>query len=77
MKASCKHDVLVLVPVKSNKLRCTHCHLVITEDELGSSYCPECFEACKKKRRDFEKFTEKSSGSTRYCCERCGMIIEC
>jgi hypothetical protein len=74
---SCKHEILTLVPAKSNKLRCRHCHLTITEDELGSNGCPECLAVYKIKRRDFEKVVASDSGTTRYCCENCGLVIDC
>jgi hypothetical protein len=51
--------------------------LTISEDELGSECCPECLEAHKIRRRDFEKLEQEDSGKTRYCCDKCGMIIEC
>jgi hypothetical protein len=75
--STCTHEVLTLVAVKGNKLRCRHCHLTISEDELGSECCPECLEAHKIRRRDFEKLEQDDSGKTRYCCAKCGMIIEC
>lgn len=74
---SCKHEVLVLAPVQSSKVRCRHCHLTISEEELGDGCCPECLEAYKVRRRDFDKITTPDTGTTRYCCERCGLIVEC
>ena len=73
---SCKHDVLTLAPAKSNRLRCKHCHLTISEDELGSGDCPECLEAHKIKRRDFEPINEPEDSTTRYYCEHCGAAID-
>jgi hypothetical protein len=73
---SCKHEVLTLVKIKSNKMRCMRCHLIITEDELGSGCCPECLEVHKVKHRDFEKIIETHEETIRYCCESCGMVIE-
>ena len=73
----CKHEVLTLVTIKNNKLRCRHCHLTISEDELGSNCCPECLAVHKIRRRDFEKVIPEDSGTTRYCCEQCGAVIEC
>jgi hypothetical protein len=75
--SSCKHAVLTLVPIKDNKLRCRHCHLTIAEDELGSGGCPECLEVHKVRRRDFEKIIVSNSKTIRYCCESCGMVVEC
>ena len=74
---SCKHEVLRLLPGKSNKLRCRHCHLTITEEELGSDCCPECFDVHKVRRSDFEKISTADSETIRYCCEDCGLVIEC
>jgi hypothetical protein len=51
--------------------------LTISEDELGSGCCPECLEVHKIRRRDFEKLNQPDSGKTRYCCDKCGMVIEC
>ena len=73
----CKHEVLTLVPMKSNRLRCRHCHLTISEDELGSGDCPECLEVHRIGRRDFEKILAADKETIRYCCENCGTVIEC
>ena len=73
----CKHDVLTLVPTKSNRLRCRHCHLTISEDELGNGDCPECLEVHKIGRRDFERISTPDTETIRYCCEHCGTVIEC
>jgi protein-arginine kinase activator protein McsA len=75
--SACKHKTLVLVENKNNKLRCHHCHLTISEDELGSGGCPECWETHKVKRRDFERLTHDQNGKTRYCCADCGAVVEC
>ena len=74
---SCKHEILSLIPAPGARLRCRHCHLTITEEELGSGCCPECLEAHKVRRRDFETIPPQDSPATRYCCERCGMVVEC
>lgn len=73
---SCNHINLVLLPAAKNKLRCRHCHLTIGSEELGKSFCPECFEARGEKRYDFEEIVEASTGVQRYRCEDCGIIIE-
>ena len=73
---SCKHSNLVLLPGKKNMVRCKHCHLTIRPDELGSSYCPECFEINGKKQYDFEEIAAEETGTARYRCEECGLIIE-
>lgn len=74
---SCKHEVLTMVAAKSSRVRCRHCHLTITEEELGSSCCPECLEVYKVRRKDFEKISTPGSESIRYCCESCGLVVEC
>jgi hypothetical protein len=50
--------------------------LTIKADELGESYCPECFEIHGRKRYDFEEIVVAETGVTRYRCEECGVIIE-
>jgi rubrerythrin len=73
---SCNHSELELLPEKKNRLRCRHCHLSIEADELGDGYCPECFEMQGKKRYDFEEMDTVETGTARYRCEECGIIIE-
>jgi transposase-like protein len=51
--------------------------LTITAQELGKSYCPECFESTGKKHYDFDEIHEPETEKTRYRCESCGIIIEC
>jgi len=72
----CSHINLVLLPAAKNKLRCRHCYLTIKADELGKSFCPECFEIHSEKRYDFEEIAETEKGVVRYRCEDCGVIIE-
>jgi predicted RNA-binding Zn-ribbon protein involved in translation (DUF1610 family) len=73
---SCKHITLVLLPEKKNMLRCRHCHLTIKPDDLGSSYCPECFETGGVKRYDFEEIAAEGADTARYRCEDCGLMVE-
>jgi len=73
---SCKHLTLVLLPGKKNMLRCRHCHLTISADELRGGYCPECFETQGRKRYDFDEIEVEDQGKARYRCEQCGIIIE-
>ncbi len=73
---SCDHSTLILLPDKENMLRCRHCHLKIKPDELGESYCPECFEVDGSKRYDFEEIAAAAAEIDRYRCEDCGAIIE-
>lgn len=71
---ACKHASLELIPERKSTMRCKHCHLTMSADDLGDGYCPECFDSTGVKRYDFELI---SSGATvtRYRCEECGVII--
>jgi len=73
---SCIHSNLVLLPLTKKRMRCRHCYLKIRADELGKSFCPECFEIHSEKRYDFEDIAETETGVVRYRCEDCGVIIE-
>jgi hypothetical protein len=73
---TCRHLHLVLIPPAAPKLRCRHCHLTITAEELKGGHCPECFEAHGRKHSDFEEITSSGDGKTRYRCEECGVIID-
>lgn len=73
---SCAHRHLLLLPQPKNRLRCRHCHLTITADELPARYCPECFEASNKKRYDFEEIAAAESTIAHYRCEDCGVLID-
>lgn len=72
----CRHEVLTLLPVKRSRLRCRHCHLTISEEELQSGDCPECLHVHRKARRDFEKIAPGDGEAVRYCCELCGVVVE-
>jgi rubrerythrin len=74
---SCSHKKLALLPEQKNRLRCRHCHLTIKADDIGDSYCPECFEIKGKKQYDFEELKEEKTGTTIYRCEGCGITVEC
>ncbi len=74
---SCKHEVITLLEPKKKKLCCRHCHLMISEDELGNGCCPECLDVHKVRRRDFKPVDEPDSETVRYRCESCGMVVEC
>ena len=76
MKSLCKHSILELLPDRKNVLRCQHCHLTIKADELGESYCPECYEVNGNKQFDFEEVAAENTTRTKYRCEDCGLIIE-
>ncbi|MDH4027861.1 MAG: hypothetical protein OEU95_03390 [Nitrospirota bacterium] len=73
---SCRHSVLILLPGRKNMLRCRRCHLLITPDELKKGHCPECFEVSGNKQYDFEEVAAGQTGTDRYRCEECGVIIE-
>lgn len=72
---SCKHSTLELLPERKSALRCRHCHLTISADELGDGCCPECFDGSGVKYYDFESVTNTAVGDVRYRCEECGAII--
>jgi predicted RNA-binding Zn-ribbon protein involved in translation (DUF1610 family) len=67
----------LIKPDTKTRLQCQHCHLTITSDELGSSFCPECFEKTGKKRYDFNSVSTPKSEEVRYRCESCGIVIAC
>ena len=73
----CRHQKLVLLKQKSGRVQCLHCHLTISEDELGDGHCPECFEVYGEKRYDFEQVESTDAGKVTYRCEGCGITIEC
>lgn len=72
----CKHETLILLPPGGKRLRCRHCHLTISAQELGSGCCPECLEALGIQRREFEEIPDPDAGRTRYRCEACGMLLD-
>lgn len=72
---SCKHNSLVLLPERGNRLRCRHCHLTLRAEDMEEDYCPECFETQGLKQYDFEEIAEEETGVVRYRCEACGLII--
>jgi len=71
----CKHANLELLPERKSTVRCKHCHLTISADELGDSYCPECFDREGVKNYQFETLASSDSNAARYRCEECGAII--
>jgi hypothetical protein len=73
--ASCPHGTLELLPERKTTLRCRHCHLTISGEELGDGFCPECFERSGTKRYEFEHWATEGGGA-RYRCEECGAIIK-
>ena len=74
MVESCSHLTLVLVQPES-KCRCRHCQLVLSAEELGESFCPECFEERGLRNYDFEKVAAQAEGRPLYVCEDCGVGI--
>jgi predicted RNA-binding Zn-ribbon protein involved in translation (DUF1610 family) len=73
--ASCKHSALELIPERKKTVRCKHCHLTMSADELGDGYCPECFDGSGEKRYEFEALSNPGGNVVRYRCEECGVII--
>ena len=73
--STCRHQKLVLIKQDKNKLRCTHCHLTINEEDLDSDFCPECWETDRIRRRDFKKIDQKENDSDTYRCEGCGVEV--
>jgi predicted RNA-binding Zn-ribbon protein involved in translation (DUF1610 family) len=73
--AACKHSALELIPERKSTVRCKHCHLTLSVDELGDGYCPECFDGSGEKRYDFEALSNPGGNVVRYRCEECGAII--
>lgn len=72
----CAHTNLTVLHDTRQKLRCRHCHLTITADELPDEFCPECYEATGYKNYDFDVVEKTGPQPTRYRCEECGMMIE-
>lgn len=70
----CRHTTFVLARVETKK-RCRTCHLVLSTDELGDSYCPECFEARGERCYDFEDVVDGAKEEARYFCESCGASV--
>jgi len=73
--SACKHSTLELIPERKSTVRCKHCHLTLSADDLGDGYCPECFDSTGTKRYDFELLSNAGSNVVRYRCEECGAII--
>lgn len=73
----CKHTSLLLLTGPRNRVRCRTCHLTIEKNEIGDSYCPECFDARGEKRYDFEEVKASGTEGTNYRCEECGVIVHC
>lgn len=74
--ADCLHHNLLLLSTPKTRLRCRHCHLTITKQELGGSHCPECYAVNHVKRFDFESVEEGAAAVVRYRCEDCGALID-
>ena len=72
----CKHLNLTMLPGSGKKLKCRHCHLTITADELGDGPCPECFERSGDRRYDFDAVAATGAEITKYRCDDCGAIVE-
>jgi predicted RNA-binding Zn-ribbon protein involved in translation (DUF1610 family) len=70
----CKHESLELLPERKSSVRCRHCHLTLSAEELGDGYCPECFDRDGTKNYQFETLDSETK-AVRYRCEDCGAII--
>ncbi|MBU0991379.1 MAG: hypothetical protein KJ737_02700 [Proteobacteria bacterium] len=64
----------MIAPIK-DRLRCLHCHLVLTNDELQNGFCPECLEEKGKRNKDFETVSVENQ-KVQYRCEQCGILIK-
>jgi rubrerythrin len=73
---SCAHTTLELLPEPKGRLRCRHCHLTITRDDLKDGYCPECFDGSGEKRYEFAEIAAERTEVAHYRCEECGVIIK-
>ena len=71
---SCRHLRLVLVRAEV-KRRCRQCQLVLSIEELGDSFCPECYEEKGQRNYDFENVKDATEGKALYLCEDCGAGI--
>ena len=56
-------------------LRCAHCHLTLSEDELGDGCCPECFDVSGVRRYDFVPVPCGKDDNLQYRCDNCGVIV--
>lgn len=74
--AVCSHKTLILLAENEDRLRCRHCHLVISAEELGNGDCPECRSVRGERRRDFDRITPGTGETVRYRCQACGASIE-
>ena len=71
---TCRHYNLVLLPREAPRLRCRHCHLTLSAEELGEGPCPECLDATGQRRYDFDPLATASQAA-RYRCEDCGALV--
>jgi phage FluMu protein Com len=74
--SECHHTSLELLPVRKRTLRCRHCHLTLDSEELGDSYCPECFDRSGKRRYEFDEVETVDADIATYRCEECGAVVK-
>ena len=74
--SGCSHKKLTLLKERGDRLRCKKCHLVISADELGGGYCPECYAVESVRHYDFETLAAMEEEITKYRCDQCGVLIE-
>ena len=72
---SCDHQNLTLLPRQTSRIRCRHCHLTMKAQELGTGYCPECYETSGAKNYAFDEIDGAKESASRYRCEQCGAIV--
>ena len=73
----CLHKQLTLLKKEKSRLRCRHCHLNMSEQELGEGHCPECYEVDGIRRYEFVTVENADAGKVTYRCEDCGISINC
>ena len=73
--SECFHKNLTLIRAQTKKLRCEHCHLTISPDELEEGYCPECYESTGQKKTDFKEVPPEASNKSQYICDDCQITI--
>ncbi len=72
----CRHRNLETLPGEKKRVRCRRCNLVISAEELGGGYCPECYETSGLRHYEFENISNDGETLIRYRCEECGEVLE-
>jgi hypothetical protein len=50
--------------------------LTLDSEELGDSYCPECFDRSGKRRYEFDEVETVDADVATYRCEECGAVVK-